>query len=125
MTWGPDPHLTTLGEGQAREACARWKELQKTSDPPPIPTLFITSPLIRSAKTLELSFEGVVEQNNDFKPMILECVREDFKDRHTCDQRSTKRVIAKEWEGKGWTVDEKMDEEDTLFEVCLPYAHRC
>jgi broad specificity phosphatase PhoE len=114
LTWGPDPHLTKVGEGQAHEACSIWKSLVKNSDAPPLPTAFFSSPLIRSAKTLELSFEGL--QIKDMKkPKILECLRENFQDRHTCDQRSSKSIIAKEWDPKGWIVDENMDEEDTLF----------
>lgn len=122
MTWGPDPQLTPLGEGQAREACSIWNLLldEKNSDPPPLPTMFFSSPLIRSAKTLELSFAGLEKKVGAiFSPMILECIREDFKWRHTCDERSTRSVIAKEWESKGWEIDENMDEVDTLFAVSI------
>ena len=129
LTWGPDPHLTPVGEGQAREACSMWKALldsKAVSDPPPLPTLFFSSPLIRSAKTLELTFQGLVSKEQGFTPTILECVREDFKDRHTCDQRSSRTVISSVWAPLGWHIDAGVDEEDTLFQVrsvhtmCLP-----
>jgi broad specificity phosphatase PhoE len=114
LTWGPDPHLTEVGEGQAHEACSIWKALLQNTDAPPLPTAFFSSPLIRSAKTLELTFNNVL--GRPIKPKILECLRENFVDRHTCDRRSSKSIIAKEWESKGWTIDEDMDEKDMLFE---------
>lgn len=73
--------------------------------------------MIRSAKTLELSFAGLEKKMGSISPLLLECIREDFKCRHTCDERSTRSSIAKEWEPKGWKVDENMDELDTLFSV--------
>lgn len=118
-TWGPDPPLTAIGKSQAEEASTMWKDILKNnnSDPPPLPTLFFSSPLIRSAKTLELTFKGVVRKDQGFTPTILECIREDFKDRHTCDQRSTRKIICNEWEAKGWKVDPAVEEEDALFMV--------
>jgi broad specificity phosphatase PhoE len=114
--WGPDPHLTPVGEGQAREACSIWKSLLADGrDPPPLPTMFYSSPMIRSAKTLELTFEGILTKEEGFTPTILECIREDFKDRHSCDERSSRTEISKEWQGKGWNVDASVEEEDVLF----------
>ncbi|UZJ54359.1 hypothetical protein CBS101457_003679 [Exobasidium rhododendri] len=120
--WGPDPPLTEIGEGQARDANLIWKSLlsnasspSSPNDPPPFPTLCYSSPLVRSAKTLELTFEGLIKKGQGHSPIILECIRENFKDRHTCDQRSTKSKISEQWQGKGWTIDSAIDEEDTLF----------
>lgn len=107
--------MTEVGEGQAHEACSIWKSLLQNQDAPPLPTAFFTSPLIRSAKTLELTFDGLLSSDKEGKIRILECLRENFQDRHTCDQRSSKSVIMKEWQEEDWIVDKNMDEEDTLF----------
>lgn len=129
--WGPDPELTVVGKGQAREAAARWRTaLLRPSDPPPMPTKFFSSPLLRSAQTLQLSFDGIAwPDSTDImtaqtaqmvaatkeRPTILECLRENFSDRHTCDQRSSRTTIEKRWKPLGWHVDADMDDEDTLF----------
>lgn len=128
--WGPDPPLTKVGEGQAKDANEKWqKELKNLQDPVPIPTLFFSSPMIRSARTLQLTYDGIVwpatnGQDNksaispiQTRPHILECLREDFKDRHTCDERSKRSTISASWEPFNWTIDATMDEEDTIFAV--------
>lgn len=125
--WGPDPPLTKLGENQAFEANQKWRKELQDSDSVPLPTLFFSSPMIRSARTLQLTYDGIVwskDQNQtsllsplQTRPHILECLREDFKDRHTCDERSKRSTIASSWEPYQWTVDPTMDEEDTIFAV--------
>lgn len=129
-TWGPDPPLTEVGEGQAHDACQKWRTLLQIDDPVPLPTMFFSSPMVRSARTLQLTFDGLVWPaehaktdsqltTTEVRPRILECLREDFRDRHTCDQRSKRSAIAARWEPLGWTVDKGMDEEDTIFAVSL------
>lgn len=129
--WGPDPPLTKVGEQQAIDANEKWqKELRDVQDPVPLPTLFFSSPMIRSARTLQLTFDGIVwpaAANGDSaasliapletRPHILECLREDFKDRHTCDERSKKSTILASWNPFKWSIDATMDEEDTIFAV--------
>jgi hypothetical protein len=63
----------------------------------------------------------LIRKDKEYSPTILECVRENFRDRHTCDQRSTRSRIADEWQGKGWKIDSAIEEEDTLFLVSLAY----
>lgn len=122
LVWGPDPSLTSVGEGQAHDARRIWNNLlsEGKADLPPLPGAYFSSPMIRSAKTLYLTFEG----RTPAKPVvILESIREDFKDRHTCDERSKRSVVAAEWEPRGWIVDAKMDEEDTLFQSDYRETH--
>lgn len=122
LIWGPDPSLTSVGEGQARDARRIWNNLlsEGAPDPPPLPGAYFSSPMIRSAKTLYLTFEG----RTPAKPfVILESIREDFKDRHTCDERSKRSDVAAEWEPKGWIIDSKMEEEDTLFKSDYKETH--
>jgi broad specificity phosphatase PhoE len=125
--WGPDPSLTQVGQGQAKDAAARWSELLRSSDPPPMPTRFFSSPMVRAAETLELTFDGIAWPSpssskedmllapTEERPRILECLREDFRDRHTCDQRSTRSTVEQRWKPLGWHVDTEMDEQDSLF----------
>ncbi|GAA6061935.1 hypothetical protein JCM10212_001503 [Sporobolomyces blumeae] len=92
MTWGPDPSLTPLGESQARAVNRAWKrELQAGV---PLPQKLYSSPLSRSAKTLELTWGDVLIENGDVTPLIVEHLREVIGV-HTCDQRSRKSQLAK------------------------------
>lgn len=63
-----DPCLTAIGEKEARSACIAWKrELLRGA---PVPQRFYCSPFIRTLRTLELTFEGILP--TDLKPVILE-----------------------------------------------------
>ena len=65
-----DPHLTAIGEEQARSAHAAWKrELLRGA---PIPQRFYCSPLSRAIRTLELTFESILPTH--LKPVILEVI---------------------------------------------------
>ena len=65
-----DPHLTAIGEEQARSAHAAWKrELLRGA---PIPQRFYCSPLSRATRTLELTFESILPTH--LKPLILEVI---------------------------------------------------
>lgn len=139
--WGPDPPLTKVGEGQAIDANDKWQKELKDQDPVPLPTMFFSSPMIRSARTLQLTYDGIVWPANpnedksavqgttsliaplETRPHILECLREDFKDRHTCDERSKRSTVAASWEPFKWTIDATMDEEDTIFAVSHIFVH--
>lgn len=122
MVWGPDPPLTSVGEGQALDAAQAWKATLQSSDPAPLPTALFASPLARSAHTAALSFEGTLlgakgayEQGGKLArpPLILEGLRENFADRHTCDERSVASVVGARW--RGWKLDEGIEEADDLF----------
>lgn len=57
LAWGPDALLTPLGEGQAAAANAGWKEQLK--DGAPLPQSFYSSPLRRSASTLNITWHDI------------------------------------------------------------------
>lgn len=56
-TQGPDPLLTPLGESQAKSANQGWKEQVK--DGVPLPQTFYSSPMRRSASTLEITWRDI------------------------------------------------------------------
>lgn len=138
LTWAPDPELTGLGAQQAHDVRKAWQDHLGAPDQaerPPLPAAFFASPLARSANTLRLSYEGIAwptsaegageaaaaqaaaEAASPSRPFILESLRENFADRHTCDQRSRRSDVAKRWEALGWSVDTAMPQDDELFAV--------
>ncbi|KAI0271537.1 histidine phosphatase superfamily [Gloeopeniophorella convolvens] len=108
LTWAPDPHLTAIGEDQARTAHAAWERelLQGAS----IPQKFYCSPLRRALRTLELTFEGTMPAG--LKPVILENCREEYGE-HTCDKRRTKSEIQADF--PGFIFEDGFEEEDLLW----------
>lgn len=186
-TWGPDPELTPLGEDQARAVNAEWRRqlslAAQGQDAAPLPTKLFSSPLKRSARTLQLSYEGTLlppgtkppggagepvgppyvkedlreqygndntciarstrsevqasfphfeiepgftEEDQRFKvrlndskvvdaPWITDGLRENYRDEHTCDARSTRSEVARCY--PGWRIEEGMTEEDERFGV--------
>lgn len=88
ITWGPDAKLTPLGEMQAAENCHEWR--RQLSRGAPIPTKFYVSPLLRSIKTLQLSWEGIDIPS----PMVCEKLRETIGV-HLCHQKSPRSVVQK------------------------------
>lgn len=125
LHWGPDPALTPLGEDQARDACLKWKELIQSDDPPPLPTRLFSSPFVRSAHTLQLTYEDILwpqesaqkKGSNNDRPLILESLRENFSDRHTCDERSPRSIVQQRWAPLEWAIDPSMPERDELLAV--------
>ncbi|KAK4057644.1 putative phosphoglycerate mutase pmu1 [Microbotryomycetes sp. JL221] len=92
ITWGPDPLLTPLGLDQAKANNVAWK--QQLQDGVPLPESLYSSPLSRSAKTLELTWQDVVIEPRRIRPLFKERLRETIG-LHTCDRRSDKSVLAK------------------------------
>lgn len=104
-TQGPDPLLTPLGESQARAANEGWKKELK--DGIPLPQSLYSSPLQRAARTLEITWDDILLQKHhkSIRPIVslynitadLQ-IKENLRESiglHTCDQRSTKSVLAK------------------------------
>ncbi|KLO11349.1 phosphoglycerate mutase-like protein [Schizopora paradoxa] len=115
IIWGPDPHLTSIGEGQASYAHAMWKQ-ELSSSNIPLPTKFYCSPLSRALQTCLITFDPIV----DFKscaegrrPLVIEDCRERFGV-STCDQRRPKSYIQSTF-GEKVTIDENLPEEDVIF----------
>ncbi|KZV77613.1 phosphoglycerate mutase [Peniophora sp. CONT] len=109
MVWGPDPHLTALGEQQARDANAAWK--REVAQGLPMPEGYYCSPMRRALRTFVMTFDGIVE-TRDAKPMVLEVAREHYG-RHTCDKRSPLSQIQAEFPLH--TFEEGFSEEDVLW----------
>ncbi|CAE6414689.1 unnamed protein product [Rhizoctonia solani] len=135
ITWGPDAKLTPLGETQAGEVNALWKqELSRPGDPVPLPTKLFSSPLARALATLDLTFKGVLpEDENDptRNPLVLEVLQLDFGTTHTThrklciqnlrealapytsDHRSSKTEIQKAY--PAFRFEETFTEKDELW----------
>lgn len=109
MTWGPDAKLTNLGVSQAQRVHYEWlKELPASI---PLPTRLFTSPLSRAARTLEITFSGLVDFRKTH-PLVVENLREKIG-LHTCDKRSPKSVIHRSF--RDFQIEEGFTEEDQLW----------
>ncbi|BEJ15090.1 hypothetical protein CspHIS471_0408570 [Cutaneotrichosporon sp. HIS471] len=89
LTWGPDPILTPLGEGQAERANAGWKEQIKEGVP--VPQVLYSSPFARAAATLHITWKDLLLKKG-FVPVVMEQWRENIG-LHTCDLRRSKAQI--------------------------------
>lgn len=92
MTWGPDPELTPLGRRQAHKINLAWKKEVQAGVP--LPTELYSSPLTRAASTLEITWGDLLLEDGLVRPLFVEHLREVIGV-HTCDQRSRKSTIAK------------------------------
>lgn len=88
LTWGPDADLTELGIRQAEENNMVWKD--QIAKGAPIPSKFYVSPLKRSCRTLNYTWEDI----DIPKPIVVEKLRETIGI-HLCHKRSTKSEINK------------------------------
>jgi broad specificity phosphatase PhoE len=93
VTWA-DAQITPKGVDQALSVHAFWNHLihdEKIT----LPQTYYTSPLFRCLATVKLTFEGLkLPKKSPFVPVIKEYFREGIS-AHTCDRRSTKSVIRK------------------------------
>ncbi|KAK4055276.1 putative phosphoglycerate mutase pmu1 [Microbotryomycetes sp. JL201] len=90
IRWGPDPELTPLGIEQAKANNQAWK--QRIQQGAPLPERIYSSPLSRSARTLELTWHDILIDKRGVKPLVKERLRETIG-LHTCDKRREKSVI--------------------------------
>ncbi|CAD6573642.1 MAG: hypothetical protein CYPHOPRED_005185 [Cyphobasidiales sp. Tagirdzhanova-0007] len=109
ITWGPDPALTPKGINQALSVAAGWEQ-QMLADVP-LPQALYSSPLRRSASTLSITWANPLLQKG-VVPTFKENLRESIG-LHTCDQRSTKSVIASEY--PAWQFEPSFSENDELW----------
>ncbi|KIK29101.1 hypothetical protein PISMIDRAFT_517630 [Pisolithus microcarpus 441] len=108
LTWGPDPELTLVGEGQADEAHLAWKtEFQCGL---PFPEKLYCSPLTRAIRTNQRSFKGLNPDGR--KTTIVENIREEFGI-HTCDKRRTRTYIHETF--PEYLIEAGFTEEDELW----------
>lgn len=113
---------------------------------PPVPSPYVKEDLReqygddheavhRSSKsTIQKNFpdyeieKGFTEQDERFKvsasapPLILEGLRENFRDEHTCDERSTRSQVAAYT--PGWSIDEGLSEQEEKFGVSSQIRER-
>ncbi|KAI3321098.1 phosphoglycerate mutase-like protein [Xylariaceae sp. AK1471] len=101
--WGPldgngtviwrDAHLTEAGLAQCSKANSFWKQTLAV-EKIPAPQTYYSSPLIRSATTANLTFNGLaLPKDRPFAPTVKELLREGISIR-TCDSRSNKTYIS-------------------------------
>ncbi|KAI6034576.1 histidine phosphatase superfamily [Pisolithus microcarpus] len=108
LTWGPDPELTLVGEGQADEAHLAWKtEFQCGL---PFPEKLYCSPLTRAIRTNQRSFKGLNPDGRN--TTIVENIREEFGI-HTCDKRRTRTYIHETF--PEYLIEAGFTEEDELW----------
>ncbi|KAI2628457.1 phosphoglycerate mutase-like protein [Hypoxylon sp. NC1633] len=100
--WGPldgngtvvwrDAQLTNAGIAQCTKANTFWKHALST-EKIPAPQSYYSSPLIRSATTANLTFNGLkLPAESPFVPTVKELFREGISMR-SCDERSSKTYI--------------------------------
>lgn len=110
LVYGPDAMLSEKGIEQAKQNHDVWeKEIKEHGAP--LPDKFYVSPMQRSMWTLQFTWEGL--RKEDQKAVIVENLRERFG-AHTCNQRSTKTVIAERFNGYGFEFEDNFSEEDLL-----------
>ncbi|KAF7588729.1 hypothetical protein BBP40_005290 [Aspergillus hancockii] len=106
-----DARLTEVGINQAKTANKAWKK--QLEDKIPHPQAYYVSPLNRCLATASLTFEGLGLPHTDpFRPLIKELVRETLG-LHTCDMRSSKTAIEKEY--PLFRFEDGFAEEDPLY----------
>ncbi|ORX37383.1 histidine phosphatase superfamily [Kockovaella imperatae] len=110
ITWGPDALLDSTGISQAEAVNRAWKEQIK--DGVPLPQTLYSSPLRRSASTLNITWHDIL-LNRGHVPRIKENFRESIG-LHTCDQRSNISVIRKTY--PGWQIDPSFPFHDPLWD---------
>ena len=115
IVWGPDPHLTPKGEEQARAVNFAWKA--QIQDNVPVPRSLYSSPLRRSADTLNITWSDILlNPSDESQQAIVPTIKENFRETigiHTCDKRSDKSVIQSE--KPGWKFENMFTEHDELW----------
>ncbi|KAH8106393.1 phosphoglycerate mutase [Phellopilus nigrolimitatus] len=117
IVWGPDPLLTSLGEDQARDANALWKEELKADIP--LPAKLYCSPLTRALRTCQLTFAGIVEFRQR-TPLVLENCREMYGV-HSCDKRRSLSYLRSAF--PDFAVEDGFTEEDELHDPKVREEH--
>lgn len=109
LVWGPDPELTDLGIGQAKENGVLWD--QELKNGAKVPCKWYVSPMRRSIDTLLHTWTGIVDINEQ-QPIVLENLRE-TTGVHTCDKRLPRSTIAAAY--PRFRIEEGFTEEDELY----------
>ncbi|KAF1848904.1 phosphoglycerate mutase family protein [Cucurbitaria berberidis CBS 394.84] len=108
-----DANLTSTGQEQAKDVRTLWKQQLPHGIPPP--ETYYVSPLTRTIETADLSFQELdLPPGKEYKPFIKELLREALGV-HTCDRRSAKSVIEKNFPHV--TFEPGFSEDDELWEA--------
>ncbi|KIM58755.1 hypothetical protein SCLCIDRAFT_1218294 [Scleroderma citrinum Foug A] len=108
LTWGPDPDLTPIGEGQAEAARALWEtELQFGI---PLPNKMYCSPISRAIQTHKLTFRGLLP--NGSKATLVENTREKIGI-ESCNRRRTRTDIQRKF--PDYLIEDGFTEDDELW----------
>ncbi|KAH8077491.1 phosphoglycerate mutase-like protein [Cristinia sonorae] len=116
LTWGPDPLLTPVGQGQAVDAREAWKaELEFGI---PTPERCYASPLRRALDTWTITMGGEGEHRvlpeASRRVTILENCREEYGI-HTCDLRSPLSSLQRLYPPPMYTFEDGFREEDPVW----------
>ncbi|RJE18495.1 hypothetical protein PHISCL_09171 [Aspergillus sclerotialis] len=107
-----DCRLTDIGIGQAEKAHKAW--LKQIEARIPFPQSYYVSPLNRCLATAAVTFRGTKMPGTEpFRPLVKELLRE-TTGLHTCDMRSTKSEIIKEY--PEYRIEPGFSEEDPLWD---------
>ncbi|KAF8244468.1 phosphoglycerate mutase-like protein [Wilcoxina mikolae CBS 423.85] len=110
IVWA-DAKLTDVGIQEAKKANAAWKTQIKAGIP--LPNSYYSSPLSRSATTLQITWSDIVlDKKKPPKPLIKEKLRETLGV-HTCDRRSSRSHIAETY--PNFSIEDGFTEEDELW----------
>ncbi|KIM58751.1 hypothetical protein SCLCIDRAFT_1054477 [Scleroderma citrinum Foug A] len=116
LTWGPDPDLTPIGEGQAEAARALWEtELQFGI---PLPNKMYCSPLSRVIQTHKLTFRGLLP--NGCKATLVENIREEIGV-EPCNKRRTRTDIERKF--PDYLIEDGFTEDDELWRPDVRERH--
>ncbi|KAI0669235.1 phosphoglycerate mutase-like protein [Trametes maxima] len=113
IVWGPDPDLTSVGIAQA-EAARRFWETERDHGVP-VPLKQYASPLRRALSTWREIFEKSELLSPDTRRVtIVEYLRE-HNGEHSCDMRSPRTTIARQFEPPVYEFEDGFSEEDILW----------
>jgi len=109
IIWGPDPELTSIGKSQAREVHKAWEaELAANI---PLPQKLYCSPLTRAMTTNQITFDGILTDENR-RTVVVENCREEYGV-HTCDKRKSLTYIQSTF--PRFQVEDGFKEDDELW----------
>lgn len=137
LTWGPDAQLTPTGIAQAQAVHDAWVSQlsahRSGKDSAPLPSKLYSSPLSRSANTLNHTFAGIILAETPKEalgsiakgqlpglehPLVKELFREQYGV-HTCDKRSNKAVLHERF--PTYFFEKGFTEEDEIWTVRLHF----
>ncbi|KAM0755972.1 phosphoglycerate mutase-like protein [Meredithblackwellia eburnea MCA 4105] len=122
LVWGPDARLTPLGESQCQRVHDAWTSaIARSHADIPLPQSMYCSPMTRAARTLEITWKGLLvdlgkggeDAKDGMRPRVKEGIRETVGV-HTCDKRRTKTEFAHEF--PNFTFDKSFTEMDEMWD---------